>query len=65
MGLIVKIFKESGYLCRDSDGLRAGLRGFNSQQGNIFLTFTASGTHPASYAMGTGSCFSLGKAAVA
>jgi hypothetical protein len=45
-------------------GYRLNDRGFESRQGlGIFIFTTASGTHPASYAMGTRSYFSGGKAA--
>jgi hypothetical protein len=50
-----------------SDGLRAGLPGFDSLQWKIFLCSTASkpalGPDPVSYTMGTGDGFVGGKAA--
>jgi hypothetical protein len=49
---------------RYSDGLRAGLLGFNSSQRQdislLHSVQTGSGTHPSSYAMGTGGFFPRG-----
>jgi hypothetical protein len=54
---------EPGWLSRNSGGLYAGQPEFDSRQGQHFSLLqnghTGSGTHPASYIMGTGSC-SLG-----
>jgi hypothetical protein len=50
--------KETGNLRWYSDGLLAGLPGFDSRQGyEIFLYSTLSGAHPSSYQMGIGVLF--------
>jgi hypothetical protein len=57
---------EPGQLSRHSDGLRAGLPGFASWQGQNYSLFhgvqTNSGAHQASYPMGTRVSFPGGEA---
>jgi hypothetical protein len=59
--------KESGWLSRYSDELRAGRPWFDSRQGQAFSLLhtvqTGSGAYPSSYPVGTMGSFPRGKAA--